>query len=188
MVQLRKKQEDRRRCSRHLKILFSLVLLPVLLTVTLLNTLAAPPDESTGSDESLSAKPPHLLFIVMDDLGSNDLGMHGSDIQTPVTDGLARDGLYLNNYYVLPTCTMTRIALMTGQYPYRTGQYPYRTGQYGVVTPPETRGMSVERETLPQVLRRAGYETHGVASGILGMQSMSRCRPSEDLSPFLAFT
>lgn len=45
---------------------------------------------------------PHILFVVMDDLGSHDLGIHGSGIKTPIADNLARTGLYLDNYYVHP--------------------------------------------------------------------------------------
>lgn len=46
---------------------------------------------------------PHILYVVMDDLGSHDLGMHGSAFKTPVADDLAKNGLYLNNYYVHPS-------------------------------------------------------------------------------------
>jgi arylsulfatase A-like enzyme len=63
-------------------------------------------------------------------------------------DSLLREGLYLNYYYVLPTCKMTRIALMTGR-------YPYQKGEYNVVRAALTRGMPSDEETHPHVLRRS---------------------------------
>ena len=71
-------------------------------------------------------KPPHILFILADDLGWADVGFHGSKIQTPNIDKLASDGVILDNYYVLPICTPTRSALMTGMYPIHTGEFKAR--------------------------------------------------------------
>ena len=45
-------------------------------------------------------KQPHIILILADDLGWNDVGFHGSDIHTPTLDKLAKDGIILNNYYV----------------------------------------------------------------------------------------
>ena len=69
-----------------------------------------------------TASPPHILFVVVDDLGWSDVGFHGSKIQTPNIDMLASEGVVLDNYYVLPLCTPTRSALMTGRYPIHTGE------------------------------------------------------------------
>ena len=70
---------------------------------------------------SAAASLPHILFVVVDDLGWSDVGFHGSKIQTPNIDKLASEGVVLDNYYVLPICTPTRSALMTGRYPIHTG-------------------------------------------------------------------
>ena len=56
---------------------------------------------------------PHILFILADDLGYHDVGYHGSEVLTPTIDKLARDGVKLEQYYVQPTCTPTRVQLMT---------------------------------------------------------------------------
>ena len=47
------------------------------------------------------------------------VGFHGSDeIPTPNIDKLAKEGVFLNNYYVLPTCSPSKSALMTVDTPY----------------------------------------------------------------------
>ena len=67
------------------------------------------------------SSPPHILFMLADDLGWIDVGFHGSKINTPTIDSLAKEGVILDNYYVQPLCTPARGALMTGRYPIHTG-------------------------------------------------------------------
>ena len=63
---------------------------------------------------------PHVIFILADDLGHNDLSYtgkhHGSAMKTPNIDTLAAEGVTLDNYYVQPICTPTRSQLMSGRY------------------------------------------------------------------------
>ena len=65
---------------------------------------------------------PHILLIVLDDLGWSDVGFHGSKINTPNMDKLASEGVILDNYYVQPICSPTRGALLSGMYPIHTGK------------------------------------------------------------------
>lgn len=60
-------------------------------------------------------QPPHIIFIMTDDQGFNDIGYHSSDIRTPVLDKLAADGVKLENYYIQPICTPSRSQLITGR-------------------------------------------------------------------------
>ena len=68
------------------------------------------------------AVPPHVLLIVLDDLGWSDVGFHGSQINTTNMDKLVSEGVILDKYYVQPICSPTRGALLTGMYPTRTGK------------------------------------------------------------------
>ena len=61
-------------------------------------------------------KQPHILFILADDYGWNDIGYHGSEIETPTLDTLAAEGVKLDNYYVQQVCTPTRSQLLSGRY------------------------------------------------------------------------
>ncbi|MFM8931073.1 MAG: arylsulfatase B [Gemmataceae bacterium] len=96
---------------------------------------------------------PNVVFIVADDLGSFDVSWRGGKIPTPNLDKLALAGARLEAHYVLPVCSPTRAALMTGRYPMRHGL------QEGVVRPWARYGLPLDERTLPQALRDAGYET-----------------------------
>src|SRR3989440_7816456 len=96
---------------------------------------------------------PHIVFLLADDLGWSDVGYHKSEIHTPNIDRLAASGAKLEQFYVLPVCSPTRAALMTGRYPMRHGL------QTGVVRPWAQYGLPLEERTLPQALKEAGYTT-----------------------------
>lgn len=108
------------------------------------------------------ASPLHILFVVVDDLGWSDVGFHGSKIETPNIDGLAAEGVELDNYYVLPVCTPTRSAFMTGRYPIHTGM------QHFVLGPASPYGLPLNFTTLPQKMKELGYATHMVGKWHLG--------------------
>ena len=59
-------------------------------------------------------KRPNFLLIVADDLGYSDLGSYGGEINTPVLDQLAQEGARYTDFYVSPTCSVTRSMLLTG--------------------------------------------------------------------------
>jgi arylsulfatase A-like enzyme len=103
-----------------------------------------------------SAEPvrqPNIVFLLADDLGWSDVGWHGSEIRTPHLDRLANGGAKLEQFYVLPVCSPTRAALLTGRYPIRYGL------QTGVIRPWADYGLPLEERTLAQALKEAGYTT-----------------------------
>ncbi|KAF2898704.1 hypothetical protein ILUMI_07479 [Ignelater luminosus] len=112
---------------------------------------------------SKDADSPHIILIVADDVGWNDVGFHGSNqIPTPNIDALAYNGIILNRFYTAPSCTPSRTALLTGQ-------YPIRFGLQGIpITGGENQHLPVDVPTLPERLKELGYKTHLIGKWNLG--------------------
>ena len=70
-------------------------------------------------------KPPNIVYILLDDVGFGEIGMDNLSVirgyKTPNISALASQGMSLNRMYTEPSCTPTRVAMMTGRYPTRTG-------------------------------------------------------------------
>ncbi|GFT42622.1 arylsulfatase B [Nephila pilipes] len=119
---------------------------------------------------------PHIIFIVADDLGWNDVSFHGSpQIPTPNLDALASSGIMLNNYYAQFLCSPSRGALMTGKYPIRLGL------QHFVIRANEPSALPLEVNTMPQYFKDLGYATHMVGKWHLG------CKKKEYLPTLRGF-
>lgn len=125
-------------------------------------TQRIPPSTTPDAAWPVPAPRPNIIYFLADDLGYDDVGWRGSDIQTPNLDKLAKAGTQLKQFYVQPVCSPTRAALMTGRYPIRYGL------QVGVVRPWANYGLNTDEYTLPQALKDAGYETAIVGKWHLG--------------------
>ncbi len=107
---------------------------------------------------------PNVIYIYADDLGYGDLSCYGATkIKTPNIDKLAKEGIrFTNAHCTSGTCTPSRYALMTGQYPWRkqgTGVLP---GDAALIIP-------TDKTTLPKLFQKAGYKTGIVGKWHLGL-------------------
>lgn len=109
---------------------------------------------------------PNIIFILADDLGYTDVACYGSAYyETPNIDRLASQGVRLLNHHHCQNCTPTRAALMSGQYGARTGVYTvggtdrFDTSMRPLVPVENVQGLPLDRSTVAQQLKLAGYAT-----------------------------
>ncbi len=100
------------------------------------------------SFQCLAVRKPNVLLIMADDVGLEPMGCYGGEsFDTPQVDALARKGMRFEHCYSMPVCHPSRLALMTGRYPFRL-----KTGWGGF--PKEEEELSIGR-----VMQKAGYAT-----------------------------
>ncbi|XP_077484661.1 arylsulfatase B-like isoform X1 [Amblyomma americanum] len=125
--------------------------------------------------------PPHIVFILADDLGWADTSLHGfSQIPTPNLDALASMGVLLNNYYVQPLCSPSRATIMTGL-------YTTHNTMYIPMLPAQPGGLPLNLKILPEFLKDLGYETHMVGKWHLGYSSYNYTPTYRGFDSFFGF-
>ncbi len=102
---------------------------------------------------SFSAQPNLVLFLA-DDLGYGDLGCFGHPIiKSPKLDTFAKQGVRLTQCYSgSAVCSPSRSALLTGRTPHRNGVYTW------IAEGAEVH-LRKSENTLPELLKGAGYTT-----------------------------
>jgi arylsulfatase A-like enzyme len=103
---------------------------------------------------------PNVLLVVLDDVGFAQLGCFGSDIETPVLDGLAEQGVRLCNFRTTALCSPTRVCLLTGRNHHRSGMG--RVAELAIGFPGYWGRPPRENGYLSEILRTHGYATYAV--------------------------
>jgi len=109
---------------------------------------------------------PNIIFLMDDQHRWDALGIVNPAVKTPNLDALARDGVFFDQTVCqAPMCIPSRNALMFGLYPNQVGVL--RNGR-GV---PDTR---LPATPLPEMFRRAGYQTAGFGKTHWGVPCRTR--------------
>ncbi|MEK0449840.1 MAG: Arylsulfatase precursor [Verrucomicrobiota bacterium] len=112
---------------------------------------------------SFAAEKPNIIVIMADDLGYGDASCYGGKVPTPAIDQLAREGVrFTNGYCSASTCTPTRFSLLTGT-------FAFRQKNTGIAPPNGPAIIKPGTETLPGILKRAGYATAVIGKWHLGL-------------------
>ena len=67
--------------------------------------------------------PPHIVHIMADDTGWNDLGYKNGLIDSPNLDRLAMEGIRLTRHHSFKVCSPSRSSFHTGRYAFSLGLY-----------------------------------------------------------------
>jgi arylsulfatase len=119
---------------------------PGIVTAAVLTLFAAV--ASAPAQERAAADKPNIVLMFPDNLGWGEVGVYGSvrGAPTPNIDSIAAEGLRLNNFNVEYSCTVSRVALLTGRYAARAGAQ-------------QANGMTLWEVTMAEALRSQGYAT-----------------------------
>lgn len=143
--------------SRHLPGAFGAALLAAILFAG-----CTPEPVSEGSPPAGQV---NFLFILLDDVGWNQVGYHGTRYyETPNIDSIAREGMQFSDAYsAAPICSPTRASIMTGRYPARLHLTDYIPGNFypynKVLIPEWTKYLPLEEVTIAEALKEKGYVT-----------------------------
>jgi arylsulfatase A-like enzyme len=111
---------------------------------------------TTGSAVRPGTSQPNILFIILDDVGIDQLErfnpLQADAPETPTLDAIASGGVAFTRFVVMPECSPTRAAFFTGRYPLRTGV----TAAIFESDLPRSQ-VSPDEVTLPRLLKDAGY-------------------------------
>ena len=106
-----------------------------------------------------AASKPNILFVIMDDIGVDQLELFGygggiTPAQTPVLNSLAEAGVMFRNTWASPECSPSRVSFFNGRYPLRH--------HVMAALLPIDQAISQESPfemTTPKILRSAGYKS-----------------------------
>lgn len=112
-----------------------------------------------------AARPPNVIFFLVDDWGWMDTSVNGSKLyETPNLDRLAREGMnFTQGYAACTVCSPTRASVMTGKYPARLHITDWIAGHnrpYAKLKIPDwTMHLPLEEKTIAEELKERGYTT-----------------------------
>ena len=121
---------------------------------------------SVKAQPPVGARPPNIVFILVDDLRWDELRCTGHPFaQTPNADRLSREGAnFRNAFAATPLCSPSRASFLTGLYPHR----------HGIIDNTDRSKVSHELETWPRRLHGRGYETAFIGKWHMGTDDSRR--------------
>lgn len=105
---------------------------------------------SAARAQKAAGRQRNVLLLISDDQGL-DLGCYGVPVATPRLDRLAREGTrFTRAFAAVSSCSPSRAVI-------HTGLYGHQNGMYGLQHDVHHQSLLDGIETLPSLLRRAGY-------------------------------
>jgi arylsulfatase A-like enzyme len=148
---------QRARSARHAMLVFFLTLLITILASVSGQVQAAP-------------KTPNILFVIMDDVGIDQMRAFGygggTPPATPNIDTIANAGVRFHNTWSMPACSTSRSVFFAGR-------YPFRTNVFSALGPSDLANSQVSpfEMTTPKLLKMKGYQSALFGKFHLGLQA-----------------
>ncbi len=121
-------------------------------------------------------KKPNVIFILVDDLGWNDLGYTGSTFyESPNIDKLSTESFEFKTAYAASSvCSPTRASIMTGKHPSRVNITDWIPGvdpkNRPLLGPQDLHQLPLNEITIAEKLKQSGYKTFYAGKWHLGSQ------------------
>lgn len=133
-----------------------------------------------GDGSSIHAKKPNILFVIMDDVGMDQMTPFGYGGVEPRDDSpisqaripslpniqsIANEGIRFSNTWSMPACSTSRAVFFTGR-------FPLRTHVLGALGPNDLANAQVSpyETSLPTLLKQSGYQSALFGKFHLGLQ------------------
>lgn len=103
---------------------------------------------------------PNFIVVFIDDMGFSDFSCFGGVVKTENVDRLAAEGMRFTSFYVnSPICSPSRVALTTGQYPFRWRISSYLANREANRKRGMAQWLDPEAPVLARRLKEVGYVT-----------------------------
>jgi arylsulfatase A-like enzyme len=139
---------------------------PLVVAIVLAGTVGWS-NPSAAARPLASAEPPNILFIILDDVGMDQLRTFNplavTAPNTPNIAAIAAAGVRFTNVVAMAECSPSRATFFTGR-------YPLRTGVTAAILPNDLAAaqLSPYEMTTPRVLKTAGYTSAMIGKYHLG--------------------
>jgi hypothetical protein len=114
------------------------------------------PTANSARNNRAAATTPNILFIIMDDVGIDQMKVFGyggaTPAATPNIDAIAHAGVRFRNTWSMPECSPSRVIFFEGRYPLRTNVY-----NAILATDLANSQLSPYEVTTPELLKTVGY-------------------------------
>jgi arylsulfatase A-like enzyme len=130
-----------------------------------------------------ASQPPHLVLLIGDDMGRNDVGYSDSTVLTPNFDSMAGSGVKFSACYTWHWCAPSRGSMLSGRLPPNHGFEQGGDGpDKGFVD-----ALPLAFKLLPEILREQGYRTIMAGKWHLGYPTPAHTPEGRGFDEYLGY-